>query len=251
MAGHLSWDYIVDRTRNVNRPASWESPQDILEAVASQFRLDPWLTQDDYVEVWVEKEALAGVIQRSSQALRCPSLACRGYMSQSEQHAAAMRFADKIRKGKTVHVIHLGDHDPSGIDMSRDNQSRLELFILNTAARELDAWGSIAGIRQRMRDEYNSGGLVFDRIALNMDQVELYAPPPNPAKMTDSRVGDYIDGSETRAGSWTRCRPTCSTELIRDAIEPLIDDDAWNVIMAQEDFHKRRRCPTSLSDTTS
>lgn len=169
LAGLIDWNAIEDRTRNLQRLAHWNSPKEIIESASYQYRKDVWENQQYYVEVWVEKEALANVVGRVANELDVPYFCCRGYVSQSEMWSAAQRFRDRQRRGKTVVVIHLGDHDPSGIDMSRDIEERLMLF----------------GVDEDM--------FMFRRIALNMEQIDLYNPPPNPAKLTDSRCGGYIE----------------------------------------------------------
>lgn len=169
LAGLIDWNAIEDRTRNLQRLSHWDSPKEIIESASYQYRKDVWENQQYYVEVWVEKEALANVVGRVANELDVPYFCCRGYVSQSEMWSAAQRFRDRQRRGKTVVVIHLGDHDPSGIDMSRDIEERLMLF----------------GVDEDM--------FLFRRIALNMEQIDLYNPPPNPAKLTDSRCGGYIE----------------------------------------------------------
>lgn len=169
LAGLIDWNAIEDRTRNLQRLAHWDSPKEIIESASYQYRKNVWENQQYYVEVWVEKEALANVVGRVANELDVPYFCCRGYVSQSEMWSAAQRFRDRQRRGKTVVVIHLGDHDPSGIDMSRDIEERLILF----------------GVDEDM--------FLFRRIALNMEQIDLYNPPPNPAKLTDSRCGGYIE----------------------------------------------------------
>jgi len=181
MAGLISWAAIEDRTRNAQ---VWQTETDVassLKRVADGYALDPWKDQPTYVEIWVEKEALSGVVDRIADKWHCTYMACRGYMSQSEQWAAGQRFLEKHENGQNVIILHLGDHDPSGIDMTRDNQDRLELFSLGAA----EVW----------------------RLALNMPQIEELKPPPNPAKTTDSRSSDYI--AKFGTSSW---------EL--DALEP-------------------------------
>jgi hypothetical protein len=165
LAGYLDWNYIVDRTRNLQSVSHWETPADIIDSAARSFRIDKWDDQPTRVEVWVEKEALAGVIGQVAARHDCAWFSCRGYVSQSELWRAAMRLREYNKRDQEVVVLHLGDHDPSGIDMTRDIEDRLALF------------GAEVDVR---------------RIALNMDQVERYNPPPNPAKLTDSRAGGYI-----------------------------------------------------------
>jgi hypothetical protein len=109
-------------------------------------------------------------------------------------------------------ILHFGDHDPSGKDMSRDIVDRLQLF---TGER-----------------------LKFERLALNMDQVEQYGPPPNPAKITDSRADAYI--AEYGAESWEldALEPSVLAALVRDAIDGIIDQDAMDEANEQQAAHR-------------
>ena len=188
LAGLIDWYAIEDRTRNLKRLSYWDNPKSIIESASHQYRKDIWENQEYYVEVWVEKEALANVVGRVANELDVPYFCCRGYVSQSEMWSASQRFISKQEEDKYCVIIHLGDHDPSGIDMSRDIEERLMLF----------------GVDPSM--------FLFRRIALNMDQIETFNPPPNPAKLTDSRCGKYI--SKFGYESW---------EL--DALEPKVIHD--------------------------
>jgi hypothetical protein len=125
LAGLIDWDVITDRTRNLRGQAKWHSPSEIVEACAQQFKIDLWEGQDFRPEVWIEKDALIGVIEGTCNDNRVDYFSCRGYVSQSEMHDAAMRLKRYSRQGQTPVIIHLGDHDPSGIDMTRDITDRL------------------------------------------------------------------------------------------------------------------------------
>ena len=137
LAGMIDWDAIEDRTRNVRSLAAWDSPSQIVQSCAYQYRNDPWVRQRRRVEVWIEKEALAGVFERVCNAWQVPFFCCRGYTSISEVHKAALRFnmyqsqytqgtvPSPQQKAQKVTILHFGDHDPSGIDMSRDIVDRL------------------------------------------------------------------------------------------------------------------------------
>jgi hypothetical protein len=215
LAGEVDWDSIGDNTRSLESPASWDDPTAIVDAVARQFRLDPWEKQDARIEVWIEKDALTGVIEPICRRYRVPYFACRGYTSQSEAYAAGKRLRSYAEAGQRVLVLHLGDHDPSGLNMTDDNASRLAML------------GGLAS------DEFE-----FRRIALNMDQVEQYNPPPNPAKITDSRArGD--DGYIARYGhsSWEldALSPSVIADLIEREITPEIDQDRWDEVIEAED----------------
>lgn len=201
-AGLIDWDAIVDRTRELRTLSKWDSPQDILRAVASQYRVDLWQGQDHYVEVWFEKDALLGVFERAAQERRLPHFSCRGYTSDSEIWAAAQRLRVQVREGRRVVILHFGDHDPSGIDMTRDIGDRLALF----------------GAREKVE---------VRRLALNMAQVEEYEPPPNPAKETDSRFAGYLAEHGDESWELDALEPAVLAQLVEDEVSQLIDDDAW------------------------
>lgn len=203
LAGLIDWAYIVDRTRNVYRTDGIDtSPAEAAAAAAANYARELWEDQPNHVEVWVEKEALAGVVQRAAAATGVHYFSCRGYVSQSEMYAAGRRFRSYGNDGKSCYVIHLGDHDPSGIDMTRDIRDRLTMF---------------AGVHAPE----------VRRIALNMDQVERYNPPPNFAKVTDSRFEGYqrIHGND----SWEldALDPATLNQLITSEVFSLRDEDLW------------------------
>ena len=209
MAGLIDWNAIEDRLRQVAIPSRWDDPQHILYAVATSYHVDRWLGQKYRPEVWIEKDALVGVIEGVCRELDVPYLACRGYVSQSTQWRAGRRLEDYHLDGQTPIVFHLGDHDPSGIDMTRDNHDRLAMFA--------------------------EMGVEVRRLALNMDQVEQYAPPPNPAKVTDTRFDSYM--AEYGEESWEldALEPQVIAELLRTNIGELIDQQLWSEVEDRED----------------
>jgi hypothetical protein len=200
LAGLIDWNYIVDRTRNLRDQPHWRDPEQIVEAVAAQYLTDRWANQPTYVEVWVEKDALVGVIASACTPLDVPYFSCRGYTSQSELWGAAQRIIRRNNRGQKAVVVHLGDHDPSGIDMSRDIADRFDLF------------GAAATVQ---------------RIALNRDQVDRYQPPPNPAKLTDSRAKGYISAHGRHSWELDALDPTTLAALIRSAVLEHRDEAQW------------------------
>lgn len=210
LAGQIDWNHLIDRTRNVRSIANWDSPKDILAAVAAQYKEDPWLQQPLYVEVWIEKDAQVGNFEGVCDKWRLPLFSCRGYTSQSEMWAAAMRLR-KIERARETLILHFGDHDPSGVDMTRDIQDRLHLF------------GSSVTVR---------------RLALSIDQVREFNPPPNPAKITDSRASAYI--AEYGGESWEldSMEPAYLADLVRTEIAQLLDHVAWRAALDKENERK-------------
>jgi len=202
LAGLIDWASIEDRTRNLDSPSTWTSPADILNSAASCYQSPRWADQPYRVEVWVEKEALAGVFSRVCEEEQVPLMCCRGYMSQSEMYEAGQRIARNERGGQPTVILHFGDHDPSGIDMTRDIRERLELF-------------------SRL-------SVQVDRLALNMDQVDEYGPPPNPAKVTDSRFAAYVELFGGESWELDALEPQVLAELARGEIVRLRDAHAWD-----------------------
>jgi hypothetical protein len=249
LAGMIDWDHLVDRTRNLEHNAHWSSPASLLRAAANGYAIDKWETQDYRVEVWVEKEALAGIVERAADDLDVAWFACRGYVSQSEMWSAAQRLGSYIRNSdQRVIILHLGDHDPSGIDMSRDIEDRLRKFI------EIDWFVSENGdiddatdideartdaqheMTSRLDDDY----LTVKRIALNRDQIDLYQPPPNPAKMTDSRADSYVREHGRQSWELDALSPAVLDRLIRDEVTEVCDMQRYTRLQLTEENHRTR-----------
>ena len=210
LAGLIDWYAIVDRTRNIKRNAHWEDPQSVIESAKYSYMLDRWQHQPNYVEVWVEKDALIGIVSQICRKLDVPHFSCRGYTSQSEMWAAAQRFIDQDhRESRTI--IHLGDHDPSGIDMTRDIRERLALF------------GADVDVK---------------RVALTMEQIERFSPPPNPTKLTDARASGYISEYGHECWELDALEPKIITSLIRNEVTALMDSDLFEEVERKEQTDK-------------
>jgi len=217
LAGFIDWSAIVDRTRNLRSLAHWEDETDIVSSCARQFRFDKWADQKYRVEVWIEKDALVGVIDGVCSDNDVPYFSCRGYTSQSEMWSASQRMVAHSKKNNQRPVIlHLGDHDPSGIDMSRDIQDRLKLFTRSHGVRPP----------------------IFERLALNMDQVEQYGPPPNPAKITDSRAAGYIAEHGDESWELDALEPAVLSGLILAWINKFRDQEKWDEAIEREEESK-------------
>lgn len=244
MAGLLDWSYIVDRTRHLSGTSHWLSPESAIKSAAKRFAQDKWRDQPYRVEVWVEKEALAGVIARVAIRNDVDFFSCRGYVSQSEMWGAAQRIRRYIEQGQPVVVLHLGDHDPSGIDMTRDMTDRMHTFIdqdfLNAHPEKFpNGKATVKDIRKAM-GALCSGHTSFriKRIALNMKQVQQYQPPPNPAKLTDSRVGKYIERFGRQSWELDALEPQVLDTLIEENILKYRDNTKWVAAKKKETQHR-------------
>lgn len=211
LAGLIDWYAIQDRTRNLRKNSHWTNPADIMESVLYSYAVDKRFDQPNYIEVWVEKDALIGIVRQISSKLDVPCFSCRGYVSASEMWAASQRFIRQEDRQRRI-ILHLGDHDPSGKDMTRDISERLELFGADVEVR---------------------------RIALNWDQIEEYGPPPNPAKLSDSRAKSYIRQYGTESWELDALEPSVLESLIQNEVDSLTDVFLFNQAMVREDNDRR------------
>lgn len=213
LAGLMDWSAIEDRVRRPRAPSEFANLPDLVNAAVHSYRLPRWEGQENYVELWVEKDALAGVLAPIAHEYHVTMMVNRGYSSSSAMHEAANRFLHECKEtGKRPHLLYLGDMDPSGEDMVRDVSSRLSMF-------------GVEDIEVR-------------KVALTMPQVKHYAPPPNPAKMSDSRAKKYVE--EHGKSSWEvdALPPPELGKLIRAELDQLVDRDMMDKIMRQEDADK-------------
>jgi hypothetical protein len=209
IAGLLPWDAIEDRGRSHFRIDPMEDEAEAVNGVENAITYDLWQRQGIYIECWVEKEALTAVISRACDQFRIPYMACKGHLSTSEMYSAGKRFEVQYADGMRCYLLHLGDHDPSGMQMTEDNENRLAMYART--------------------DE-----IEIRRLALNMDQVRRYNPPPNPAKISDPRAADYIQQYGSESWELDALEPAVIRQLITDEARKLIDPELWNTTMAEE-----------------
>jgi hypothetical protein len=211
LCGLVDWDAIEDRTRERGGLMHLTNPEAAIRTIEKVYHNDLWNDQPCRVEVWVEKDALEGVIASACDPLDCGYFSCRGYTSQTAMWEAAQRFLKY--DAQEVIIFHLGDHDPSGIDMTRDIRDRLELFA--------------------------PGTVDVRRIALNMDQVKQYNPPPNPGKETDTRFNGYRAEFGDESWELDALEPAVLVELIQKSIKSVMDEDLYE--QAKEHQEEERK----------
>lgn len=208
MAGLIDWDAIEDRTRYTRSNTHWNAPQEILRAAADSYMNDRRRTQPYYVEAWVEKDALIGLLEHTAYKMDVPCFSCRGYPSTSAMRDAAERFKTERDNRQGCFIIYAGDHDPSGLDIPRDIQDRLFDF---------------------------GADVHVQRIALTMEQVKQYNPPPNPAKETDTRAAGYIKQHGVYSWELDALEPEVLTDLYTRAINALTDADLYQQAIRAEE----------------
>jgi hypothetical protein len=214
LAGLLDWDAIEDRVRQPRVQSEWSNVADLVESALAAYRLPRWEGQDAYCELWVEKDALAGVLVPLAREFHVTMMVNRGYSSQSAMYESAGRFKEAQDEGKNLVLFYLGDHDPSGEDMVRDVGDRLHMF----------------GVED----------LSVNKLALTKPQIDKYKPPPNPAKMTDSRAAAYVEQHGKSSWEVDALPPNVLQALIRSALAREVDKTLMDDIKAKEERDKER-----------
>ena len=218
LSGLIDWDAIEDRVRAPKAPPEFNNLGDLVDAALASYRLPRWEGQENYVELWVEKDALAGVLWPIAREYHVTLMVNRGYSSQSAMYESSTRFILNTR-GDTAHlpypkspiILYLGDHDPSGEDMVRDVADRLSMFSVDVDVR---------------------------KIALTISQVQSYNLPPNPTKITDSRAADYIKKFGPECWEVDALPPNVLSKLIRDELKQVVNMKMMKAVIAREEEDK-------------
>lgn len=213
MAGFVDWSAIEDRLRVPYIPYSVDDIDDAIYDTIRQYRLDRQDGQDVYIELWVEKDALSGVLKRITSKYHINLMVNRGYSSCTAMHDAYQRLKDKEEEGKETHILYLGDFDPSGLDMIRDVKERLEEFGVCPTVKH---------------------------IGLTMDQIKEFNPPENPAKITDPRAKWYLQEHGNKSWEVDALDPETLHRLVKENVEELIDMDLFNEMLIKEEKDKEK-----------
>lgn len=212
LAGLIDWSSIEDRTRFPRQHPEWSNIESLLQSATASYRLPWWNGQRNFVELVVEKDALAGILTPIANDFHVALTVNRGYSSQSAMYEASKRYLQAEEEGQRPVILYVGDHDPSGLDMVRDIGTRLQTFGVDVDVRHL---------------------------ALTTAQVKAHKPPPNPTKVTDSRAKAYIAAHGTTCWEVDALPPDVLQRLIREAIAGLIDKKKMDAIKADEAEDKK------------
>ncbi len=211
MCGLCDWDVIEDRIRVPKFPNEWDNIDAAMKTLIQVYRRKRWADQDNYVEVWVEKDALSGVLEPITSDFHVHLLVNRGYSSISAMRDSSLRFRIAAQEGKSCYLLYLGDHDPSGEDMVRDISARLG---------ELRA------------------DIELTKIALTREQIDEHQLPPNPAKMSDPRAAKYVDEHGNESWEVDALPPAVLNDILTGSLEELLDRDRYEAVKEKEEDDK-------------
>ena len=209
LAGFVDWSMIVDRSRRQIIEPYWRNPKHILDDSVSWFQIDPWDNQPVHMELLIEKDALSGILIPVTRQLNIYFTATIGYPSISILHRMSKRLLHYLDEGKDIYILHMADHDPSGIDMTRDLADRLEMFT--------------------------GYPIVVERLALTSIQIKQHNPPENPVKLKDTRANTYIDEHGHSSWELDALEPSVLAELVNNFVDGHRDEDLWQESLEKED----------------
>jgi hypothetical protein len=198
----VPFGWIADNTRWMRKPTTYSSVEDALRSTAQLYRRRLWDTQDAYVEVWLEKDALAGVLYEVTERWDVPLMVTRGYPSLSFVHEAADAIGEL---DKPIFLYYFGDHDPSGLDIPRSVEEGI---------REFAPWAD----------------LHFERVAVTPEQIVEWQLPTRPTKRTDTRSKGFI-GESVEVDA---IPPEELRRLVDDSIAQHIDAHQLHVLEVAE-----------------
>ena len=200
--GSLPYDWLADNTRWQRKPRTFDSVEDALRATAAFYRKSLWTTAAAYVEIWLEKDALAGVIYPVTSMYDVPLMVARGYASLSFLYSAA-EYINTLTV--PVYIYHLGDYDPSGVNAGEK-------------------------IEETLRELAPNADIVFERIAVTPGQISYLDLPTRPTKKSDTRSKGFGDISV----ELDAIDPNVLREIVREAIERHLPADQFEILKAAE-----------------
>lgn len=206
LSGEIPFSWIADNTRWMRKPRTWSSLESMLQRTAEAYRRDVWDNQDVYVEVWTEKDAIAGILSQVTMEWDVPLMVVRGFSSITFLHSAAESIA---ATGKPAYLYYFGDYDPSGLVIPQK-------------------------VEQRLREFAPYADIEFVRVAVNEEQIASMNLPTRPTKKTDSRAKNFI-GESVEVDA---IPPKVLRGIVEECITQHVDDGAYSVLLAAEESEK-------------
>lgn len=227
-SGFIDWDAIEDRGRVPEKHAEWYNIKRLIESATYSYRLPRWQDQDYYIELYCEKEAMESVLKPIAEKYHIYFGYNKGYSSASTMYELAQRIKEEIQEGKRAVILYLGDHDPSGLDMVRDIHKRICEFLV-LGDEPVDIIG----------DDKDNKFFQIIPLALNMQQINKYKCPPNPAKITDPRAKGYIEEFGNKSWELDALNPRVLRDIAEKGVKEFIDLAKYNSWIDRENEEKK------------
>jgi len=236
-SGEIPYEWLADATRWMRKPTTYASAEAALRNTASTYRRALWDEGSERVEIWLEKEALAGVLVEITDQWDVPLMVTRGYPSMSFLYSAADAIRACAEEGQHTHIYYFGDRDPSGVDIDRAVVNGIGESLPTLALRSDDpiklAWALMAG-EPEPEEEFGEVA-TFTRVAVTEDQIDDWNLPTRPTKSSDTRSKTFKGESvELDAIPSHQLR-----ELAKGCIERHVDAHQLKVLQTTEAEERR------------
>lgn len=208
--GSIPFNWIADNTRWMRKAITYDSLQDALYTTAMTYRRSLWQESDAYVEIWLEKDALAGVLFQVTEEWDVPLMVTRGYPSVSFLHSAAEDIKSQSEFGRTTYLYYFGDYDPSGVDIPR--------FV-----------------ERQLREFAPEARMLFECIAVTPEQIRQLNLPTRPTKRTDSRAKNFDDSVSVEVDA---IPPRVLRSMVQDCITNHLDEYELSQIRKTEEWER-------------
>jgi hypothetical protein len=204
--GSLPYDWLADNTRWQRKPRTFNGVEEALKSTAALYRKNLWADADSYVEIWLEKDALAGVILPVTAINDVPLMVARGYASLSFLYSAAEAINELV---VPTYIYHLGDFDPSGVNAGEK-------------------------IEETLRELAPDAEIYFERIAVTEEQIAEWNLPTRPTKKSDTRAKGFGDISV----ELDAIDPNVLRSLVQETIERHLPPDQFEILKAYEESER-------------
>jgi hypothetical protein len=223
-AGSVPRTWIVDHVRATLKPSSWSGLADFADTLKQVYRKDYWSQMQTCVEVFVEKDAIAGAIQPVTYEFDVPLRVCRGYASVSFAGEIADEWHDSP---KPVFAYYVGDFDPSGFDIERDLREKLERY----SERQC--------LIAPFLEDAGEGWFAWYRLAIRANDFENYNLIPLPIKRSDRRAKSFRRKHGEACAEVDALPPAELRRRVKEAILSHIDPKSWAALQATEETEQR------------
>jgi hypothetical protein len=231
-AGDVPRTWIVDNVRSTLKPSSWSGLADFGESVRDCYRLDFWAGMDAHVEIFVEKDAVAGTVQPVTQRYDVALRVCRGYSSISFAGEIADLWTEVE---KPVYAYYLGDFDPSGFDLERDLREKLERY-----SKRLDCFLRYDRDGAPRPDRAPDGNTtVWNRLAIRAGDFDQFGLVRLPVKEKDMRSAGFVARYGSDCAEVDALPPTELRRRVEEAIRSHINQARWEGLRLVEEAERR------------
>lgn len=207
--GIIPWDWIEDRLRLPRQVSMWADLGDFAQTCRQAYRRDVWSNQLEYIEVWLEKDALSGIFEDVLEPYGVTLNVGRGFDGWSSIKNAAGRIGEHV----STTILYFVDFDPSGEEMVKSLRERLRFF---------DCTPEII------------------KVALTRDDIERHNLPPDPVKRSDTRAAGFLAKHGDLSVELDALPVDVLRECIVSEVEAHMDLDALAEVKAQEQAERAK-----------